>query len=299
VLTDNPLDDAVAGIDYPSAESAHASMRRRRSPAGTLGVLEELSAWTAGVQASDPPRPFHRVRLVGFGGEPGPDVQALAEAAGVGIVNLPQAPALVDRASCEAVLVAGIEAADREAEAGADLLIAAGLGERTLVPAATLISVLTDLEPIKVIGRPPGSDDADWIDRCTEIRDVRRRAWPHRIDLLELLAVIGSAELAGLTGLLLQAARRRTPVLLDGVPAAAAATAAQLACPRVVRWLQAAQLSPDPAHGHALQRLGLNPILRLELWSGDGLGGLLALPVLQAAIGGLAVSEQRGRHGSD
>jgi nicotinate-nucleotide--dimethylbenzimidazole phosphoribosyltransferase len=288
VLTESPLDEAIAGIDYPSAESAHASMQRRRSPAGTLGVLEELSAWTAGVQASDPPEEFRRVRLVGFGAPPGPAVRALAEAAEVGIVSpCPDAAAPFDRASCEAVLTAGIEAADQEVEAGADLLIATGLGERTTVPAATLISVLTDTEPIKVIGRPPGSDDAEWIDRCTEIRDVRRRAWPHRIDLLELLAVIGSAELAGLTGLLLQAARRRTPVLLDGVPAAAAATAAQLACPRVVRWLQAAQLSPDPAHGHALQRLGLSPILRLELWPGDGLGGLLALPVLHAAISSL------------
>lgn len=282
MLTDNPLDEAIAGIDYPSAEFAHASMQRRRSPAGTLGVLEELSGWTAGVQASDPPRPFRRVRLVGFGDRPGPDVQALAEAAEVGIVELEAEPLV------EAALIGGMAAADREVEAGADLLIAAGSGEHTMVPAATLISVLTDTEPIKVIGRPPGSDDADWIDRCTEIRDVRRLAWPHRIDLLELLAVIGSPELAGLTGLVLQAALRRTPVLLDGVPAAAAGTAAQLACPRVVRWLQAAQLSPDPAHGQALQRLGLTPILRLELWSGDGLGGLLALPVLQAAINSLA-----------
>ena len=288
MLTESPLDDAIAGIDYPSAESAHASMQRRRSPAGTLGVLEELSAWTAGVQASDPPEEFRRVRLVGFGGMPDPTVRTLAEAAEVGIVSPPAEPAPTGRASCEAVLTAGIEAADREVEGGADLLIATGLSDRSGVPAATLISVLTDTEPIKVIGRPPGSDDADWIVRCSQIRDVRRLAWPHRIDLLELLAVIGSPELAGLTGLLLQAARRRTAVLLDGVPAAAAATAAQLACPRVVRWLQVAQLSPDPAHSQALQRLGLSPILRLELWSGDGLGGLLALPVLQAAINSLS-----------
>jgi nicotinate-nucleotide--dimethylbenzimidazole phosphoribosyltransferase len=276
------LDDAIAGIDYPSAESAHASMQRRRQPTGTLGVLEDLSGWVAGVQASDPPRPLRRCRLVSVGGAPGPTARTLAEAAEVGIVNLDAGPPPADRAGSEAAVTAGITAADREIEAGADLLIAACLD--AAVPAATLISVLTDVEPIKVIGRPPGSDDADWIASCAAIRDTRRLAWPHRIDLLDLLAVIGSAELAGLTGLLLQAARRRTPVLLDGVPAAAAATAAQLACPRVVRWLQAAQLTPDPAHGHALQRLGLSPILRLELWPGDGTGGLLALPVLQAAV---------------
>ena len=99
-------------------------------------------------------------------------MRALAEVSGVGIVEAPGSTRpTVTRRWCEAAVAAGIAAADREVEAGADLLIAAGLGGDTAVPAATLISVLTDTEPIKVIGRPPGSDDADWIDRCAAIRD--------------------------------------------------------------------------------------------------------------------------------
>jgi nicotinate-nucleotide--dimethylbenzimidazole phosphoribosyltransferase len=288
------LDAAIEGIDYPDADAAHASVLRRAGrgePAGALGVLEELSAWAAGVQGSDPPRPFDRARLMTFGAVPGRALRALADAAGVDLVAADDtgqdAPADTDRAIEAGIRVAveaGIAAADREIEAGADLLIAADLAEGVSVPAAALISVLTDTEPIKVVGRPPGSDDAGWIANCAAIRDTRRRAWPHRTELLELLAVTASPELAALTGLLLQAANRRTPVLLDGVAVSAAAAAAQLACPRVVRWFQAAQLSPDPAHAIALQRLGLTPILRLDIWQGRGIGALLAMPVLRTAV---------------
>jgi nicotinate-nucleotide--dimethylbenzimidazole phosphoribosyltransferase len=280
--TDALLDAAVAGIDYPDPDAAHAVLRHRLAegmPAGTLGVLEELSVWAAGVQGSDRPRPFDRTRLVCFSGTPGPLVRTLADAAGVGVVAMP-----AGSASTETALAAGIAAADREVDEGAELLIAVELAGAGPVPAATLISVLTDTEPVKVVGRPPGTDDAGWITHCAAIRDRRRLAWPHRTEPLELLAAAGDPELAALTGFLLQAANRRTPVLLDGVPAAAAATVAQVACPRVVRWLQAGQLSPDPAHGLALQRLGLTPILRLDSWHGGGVGALLALPVLRAAV---------------
>jgi nicotinate-nucleotide--dimethylbenzimidazole phosphoribosyltransferase len=294
------LEAAVAGIDYPDADAAHASALRRSGlgiPAGTLGVLEELSAWVAGVQGSDPPRPFDRSRLVCFGGGPDPMLRALADAMEVGIVGVAGSPPTdgaeiesavaagsAPAAGIESALAAGIAAADREVDAGADLLIAVESSAGTAVAAATLISVLTDTEPVKVVGRPPGTDDADWIGNCAAIRDSRRLAWPHRTDPLGLLAVVASPELAALAGFVLQAANRRTPVLLDGLPAAAAGTVAQLACPRVVRWLQAAQLSPDPAHALALQRLGLTPILRLDIWRGGGVGGLLALAVLRAAV---------------
>jgi nicotinate-nucleotide--dimethylbenzimidazole phosphoribosyltransferase len=326
----NALLDAVAvGIDYPDADAAHAAVLRRAgrgNAAGTFGVLEELSAWAAGVQGSDPPRPFHRSRLVCFGGVPDPMLRTLAQAAGVSpvVVDLPAGTEPVvepaepaglseptehaelteptelaepaeptelagpagptELAELTAAVLAGMAAADREVDAGADLLIAVELSGASAVAAAMLISVLTDTEPVKVVGRPPGTDDADWIANCAAIRDSRRLAWPHRSEPLELLEVAANRELAALTGFVLQAANRRTPVLLDGVPAAAAAALAQLACPRVVRWLQAAQLSPDPAHDLALQRLGLTPILRLDIWHGAGVGALLALPVLRAAV---------------
>jgi nicotinate-nucleotide--dimethylbenzimidazole phosphoribosyltransferase len=188
----------------------------------------------------------------------------------------------------ERALAAGVAIADEEIDGGAQLLIAGDLGIGNTTPSSVLISVLTGAEPIKVVGRGTGIDDAGWIRKCAAIRDARRRAWPHRDDLVRLLAVAGGADLAAMTGFLLQAAYRRTPVLLDGLVVSAAALAAQLGNPRVVHWLQAAHLSAEPAHELALQRLELTPILRLDMRLGEGTGALVALPVLRAAVLSLA-----------
>jgi nicotinate-nucleotide--dimethylbenzimidazole phosphoribosyltransferase len=188
----------------------------------------------------------------------------------------------------EQALEAGIAVADEEIDSGAQLLIAGDLGIGNTTPASVLVSVLTGVEPIKVVGRGTGIDDAGWIRKCAAIRDARRRAWPHREDLIRLLAVTAGADLAAMTGFLLQAAHRRTPVLLDGLVVSAAALVAQLGNPRVVHWLEAAHLSAEPAHELALQRLELIPILRLGMRLGEGTGALVALPVLRAAALSLA-----------
>ena len=52
---------------------------------------------------------------------------------------------------------------------------------------------------------------------------------------------------------------------------------------------------PDPLHEIALTRLGQEPILGLGTGLGDGLAGLLALPVLRAAARGVRLGSAGGR----
>ncbi len=84
-------------------------------------------------------------------------------------------------------------------------------------------------------------------------------------------------------GLVLRAAARRTPVLLDGPVAAAAALLAYEAQPRAVRWWAAADLGSDPAHELALTRMGQQAVLGLGTGLGDGLAGVLTVPVIRTA----------------
>ncbi|CAN5405678.1 nicotinate-nucleotide--dimethylbenzimidazole phosphoribosyltransferase [soil metagenome] len=192
---------------------------------------------------------------------------------------------------------AGMTLADSEIDAGADLLLVGDLGVGNTTPASTLISVLTDTEPAKVIGRGSGIDDAGWIAKCAAVRDARRRAWLHRFETTELLATAGGADIAAMTGFMVQAAYRKTPVLLDGLVTVAAALVAQRASARVVRWLRASQLSSEPAHVLALERLGLEPILDLRMGLGEGTGALVALPVLRAAVRTLSEMNTRTESG--
>ncbi|HEX8767015.1 MAG TPA: nicotinate-nucleotide--dimethylbenzimidazole phosphoribosyltransferase, partial [Jatrophihabitans sp.] len=74
----------------------------------------------------------------------------------------------------ERALAAGVAIADEEIDSGAQLLIAGDLGIGNTTPASVLVSVLTGVEPIKVVGRGTGIDDAGWIRKCAAIRDARR-----------------------------------------------------------------------------------------------------------------------------
>jgi nicotinate-nucleotide--dimethylbenzimidazole phosphoribosyltransferase len=198
----------------------------------------------------------------------------------------------VDRAcsreEAEAAFTLGRAIADAEVDAGADLLIPALLGAGHSTPAAVLVAALTGSDAAAVTGRGSGVDDAGWTVKCATVRDALRLARPVLSDQLELLAVSAGPDFAACVGFILQAAVRRTPVLLDGVGATACALLAQRIAFRTPEWCLAAQLSPEPAHRKALDRLSLEPLLDFKLRAGAGCGALLALPLVRSAVSVLA-----------
>jgi nicotinate-nucleotide--dimethylbenzimidazole phosphoribosyltransferase len=183
---------------------------------------------------------------------------------------------------------AGVAIADEAIDAGADLLVLADVGVGSTTAAAALVGLLTGNDASRVVGRGSGIDDATWMRKCAAIRDAMRRARPVMGDQVELLAKAGGTDLAAGTGLLLGAAARRTPVLLDGVVSAAAALVAQRVAFRSVDWWLAAHRSGDPAHELALDRLSLEPVLDLGIHVGEGVGAMAAVPLLRTASALLA-----------
>ena len=104
----------------------------------------------------------------------------------------------------------------------------------------------------------------------------------------------GGADLAVLTGFCLQAAVRRTPVLLDGLVVGAAAVLADVLAPARARVVAGrASSSPEPAMAIVLTRLGLTPLVDLGVPLGDGTGAAAVVPLLQMA--GPAVGRDRRR----
>jgi nicotinate-nucleotide--dimethylbenzimidazole phosphoribosyltransferase len=183
-----------------------------------------------------------------------------------------------------AAVEAGGRIADEEVDAGADLLIAGDMGIGNTTAATTLIAALTNSEPVAVVGRGTGVDDAGWARKTAAIRDALFRARASRSDPVALLRVCGGADLAAMAGFLAQAAVRRTPVLLDGVVVTAAALVADRLAPGARQWWQAGHLSTEPAHALALQHLALDPIVDLGMRLGEGTGAAVALPVVRAAV---------------
>ena len=183
---------------------------------------------------------------------------------------------------------AGRAIADQEIDAGVDLLIPGDMGIGNTTAAATLTAVLTGSDVASVVGRGTGIDDATWMVKCAAVRDSARRGRAVTHDMIELLAVCGGADIAAMTGFLVQSASRRTPVLLDGVVSCAAALVAARIAHRSREWWVAGHRSTEPAQLAALERLRLTPVVDFGLRLGEGTGALVALPVLRSAQATLA-----------
>ena len=98
------------------------------------------------------------------------------------------------------------------------------------------------------------------------------------------MQVIGNADLAAEAALIAQAAARRTPVLISGMFTAVAAVLAERLAPGVRAWCFASDITAEPAHVQALKDLELRPLLSLEMNAGQGLGALIALPMIRSSI---------------
>jgi nicotinate-nucleotide--dimethylbenzimidazole phosphoribosyltransferase len=218
--------------------------------------------------------------------------QPLSERIGAHKVRRSSGNIAVEDAMTEEQTIAAISAgrriADDEIDAGADLLIAGDMGIGNTTPTAVLIAALTGREPVEVVGRGTGVDDAGWARKTAAVRDALYRARESTADPVALLRICGGADLAAMAGFCAQAATRRTPVLLDGVVVTAAALVAEELAPGARTWWQAGHRSTEPAHSIALARLGLEPIVDLRMRLGEGSGAAVALSVLRAAVATLS-----------
>lgn len=183
----------------------------------------------------------------------------------------------------EQAFLTGVALADEEADSGTDLVLLGDLSVGGTTPAGTLVAALCGVDASLVTGRGSGVDDLAWMRKCAAIRDSLRRARPVMGDQIKLLAAVGGADLAAMTGFLLQSAARRLPVVLDGVVCSACALVAQRVAFRAPDWWLAGHTSGEPGQAKALDRLSLEPLLDHEVRLGEGIGALLALPLLKAA----------------
>ncbi|MFI1729436.1 nicotinate-nucleotide--dimethylbenzimidazole phosphoribosyltransferase [Streptomyces acidicola] len=184
----------------------------------------------------------------------------------------------------EAAFLAGVAVADEEADSGTDLVVLGDVSVGGTTAAAVLVAALCGTDASVVTGRGGVAiDDLAWMRKCAAVRDALRRARPVLGDQLQLLATVGGADLAAMTGFLLQSAVRKTPVILDGVVSAACALVGQRVAFRAPDWWLAGHNSGEPAQAKALDRMAIEPLLDHGVGVGEGMGALLALPLVQAA----------------
>ncbi|GAA1933028.1 nicotinate-nucleotide--dimethylbenzimidazole phosphoribosyltransferase [Nocardioides hwasunensis] len=200
---------------------------------------------------------------------------------GSGAIHLEDA---LTRAEAERSLALGAEVAGELVDDGAQLLMTGDLGIGNTTPAAALVAAVLGLPADEVTGRGTGIDDDGWARKRDVIAAALERVEGRTADPVEVLAALGSADLAATVGFLIEAATRGVPVVLDGLMSVACAVVAQALAPGAAAWWVAGHRSTEPAQTHALKSLGLEPLLDLGMRLGEGSGAVAALPVLRSGV---------------
>ena len=309
LLTDLPEPDEAARAAV--AERAASVLR----PTGALARLDEAAAWLAAWQRTERPaveRPHaivfaadHGVAEAGVSAYPVEVTGAMLDAlekgaataaamaralgvtldvvdAGVGrpTGDLRVEPALEPEWFDEAVRL-GVDAVARAA--GTDLLVLGEMGIGNTTAASAIAASLYDEPAARWCGRGTGLDDDGVARKIAAVDACRARVRAHTTDPLEIAREAGGAELAAMAGAMVEARRRSIPVVLDGFVVTAAVAPLEAARPGALDHVIAGHRSAEPGHALLLDRLGLRPLLELDLRLGEGTGALAAVPLVKLA----------------
>lgn len=210
-----------------------------------------------------------------------PGVRSARVGAGTG--NIAREPAMT-RAQVQVALEAGIAIADELAGKGVTLLATGEMGIANTTSAAALGAHLTGGSPEELTGRGTGVDDAGLARKIEVVRRALALHGAAAAAPLDAVARLGGFEIAGLAGLVLGAAARRVPVVVDGFISSVAALSAVRLAPATAGYLVAAHRSVEPGHRRVLAALDARPLLDLDLRLGEGTGAALAMHLVEAAI---------------
>jgi nicotinate-nucleotide--dimethylbenzimidazole phosphoribosyltransferase len=199
-----------------------------------------------------------------------------------GTRDFSQEPAMT-RAQAERALCAGIEIVHAEIANGADLIGTGDMGIGNTTASSAIVACITGHAPRKVTGRGTGVDDATLQHKIALIERALALHHPDAQDAADVLSQVGGFEIGGLAGVMLGAAARRVPVVIDGFIAGAAALLAYTLAPNVREYLIPAHRSVEIGHRIVLDHLGLDPLLDLDLRLGEGTGAALGMSLCMAA----------------
>jgi nicotinate-nucleotide--dimethylbenzimidazole phosphoribosyltransferase len=178
----------------------------------------------------------------------------------------------------------GIELADEYTEKGYKIFATGDMGIANTTPSSAIAAVLTGKPVSDVTGRGTGIGDEVWENKIKVIEEAILINKPDPSDPFDVLSKVGGAEIGGIAGLIIRAASNRIPVVIDGFISTAGALIAYCIEPKIKDYMFAAHNSVEIGHMAMLEKMGLKPILDLDLRLGEGTGAALAMLMIEAGL---------------
>ncbi len=202
----------------------------------------------------------------------------------LGTKNFAKEPAMTREEALKSVL-GGIEVFN-EAYAGQKIELAGvgdmGIGNTT--PSSAIVAAVTGEDIALVTGRGTGIDDTSYARKIDAIKKGLSLHKPDPKDPIDVLSKVGGFEIGGIAGVILAAASKKVPVVVDGFIASCGALIAFEMCPAVKDYMFFAHQSVEAGQLAILRRIGHRPLLNLDMRLGEGTGAALAMGIIDASV---------------
>lgn len=200
-----------------------------------------------------------------------------------GTRNFHKGPAMSRQEAWQSIQV-GIDLARDYARKGCRLMGTGDMGIGNTTASSAIAAVMTGKPVAEVTGRGTGITDEALSAKVRIIEESIALNAPDANDAIDVLAKVGGTEIGGIAGLILGASEQHVPVVIDGLISTAGALIAAGIEPKVTGYLFAAHKSVEIGHACMLERMGLKPLLDLDLRLGEGTGGALAMLLIDASV---------------
>src|SRR5262249_26307273 len=129
-----------------------------------------------------------------------------------------------------------------------------------------------------------GVDDERLKNKTNIIKEAIQRRKPDPANAMDVLAKIGGFEIGAIAGLILGAASRRIPVVVDGFISGAAPLIPAELVPESRWYVFFSHLSRERGHRRMMEFFDARPILDLDMCLGEGTGAAIAMDVITASV---------------
>jgi nicotinate-nucleotide--dimethylbenzimidazole phosphoribosyltransferase len=178
-------------------------------------------------------------------------------------------------------LARGALVIERLAAAGANLVAFGDIGIGNTSSASLLMHRLTKFSIDQCVGRGTGIADAALRRKHSLLRSIAESV--PEADCAADLAYFGGFEIAMLVGAMHECARRGIAFIVDGFIVTVAFAYGSELQPEIKKFAFFGHCSDEFGHSGILEFLGVRPLLHLDMRLGEGIGAVMAIPIIKAA----------------
>lgn len=201
----------------------------------------------------------------------------------LGTKNIAEGAAM-SREDAITAIKTGIELANKYADEGFRCFLPGEMGIANTTASAAIVAACGNLTPFEATGRGTNISDERLKLKISVVAKALAVNKPDPNDGIDILAKIGGFEFGCIAGIMLGAAARQSPTMLDGFNTGAAALIARALCPQITDYLIGSHLAAEKAHRTMLYLLNLKPYMDMNFRLGEATGSSIAINLLDGAI---------------